>query len=255
MVTLKGRTCVFAGATAGDGRECVKILCAAGMNVIMATHNQAAADSLIAEVEAMGAEGKCICVAQKTPGCPAESDAEVYKDIEAQFGSVDCIISNIGGNGPAADIEDVSIEEFRKNLDHLAGIGLEVLQTAIPFLKKSRAPRVIFMTTPEAEMGGTEDSFANDVAKGAVKSLALAAAARLAKYGITVNCISKGPIPRVEGNRPGDYDPASRLASVPLGRLGTSEDLGHALAFLLSEEASYITGEVLQLNGGLCLGR
>ena len=85
--------------------------------------------------------------------------------------------------------------------------------------------------------------------------MTLNAAARLAAEGITVNCISKGSIPRMEGVPEGGVDLSARLPVIPMGRLGTQEDLAGAVCFLASEESGYITGQVLEVSGGLNLGR
>lgn len=107
------------------------------------------------------------------------------------------------------------------------------------------------MTTVEGTQGGVHESFENAVAKGAVHSLTLNAAARLARDGITVNCISKGAIPRIEGVNPGDTDPSKMLDRIPMGRLGTPDDLGELICFLASEESAYITGQTIAVSGGL----
>ena len=245
----------MAGATAGDGRETVKTLCAAGMNVVMMTHNRAAAEELIAEIEASGAPGTCVFYAGGRDELPAEHNPAVYEDIRSRFGSVDVIIVNTGADGHRDSIETLNPEELERSLSHLAGGAFRMLQTALPFLKQSKAPRVILMSTVEGMHGGTQESLANAVAKGAVASLALNAAARLAPLGIPVNCIAKGAIPRMEGVRPGDPDPAERLSSIPMGRLGSPMDLAEAVAFLASEESAYLTGQILELSGGLQLGR
>ncbi len=255
MQTLKGRTAVMAGATAGDGRETVKTLCAGGMNVVMMTHNRAAAEELAAELRAAEAPGACVFYVGGHGELPAEQNPAVYEEICARFGSVDVIIANTGADGHRDSIETLDPAELEKNLNHLAVGAFRMLQTALPYLKKSKASRVILMSTVEGIHGGTQESLANAIVKGAVASLALNTAARLAPMGITVNCIAKGAIPRAEGVRPGDPDPADRLSSIPMGRLGSPEDLAEAVAFLASEESAYLTGQILELSGGLNLGR
>lgn len=221
----------------------------------MMTHNIPEAEGLAAEVEAMGAPGVCTYRAGGSGASAAEERADVYAGIFERFGSIDVIIANTGANGHMDDIETLDPEELRKSLDHLAVGAFKMLQTALSYLKQSKAPRVILMSTVEGVHGGTQESLANAVAKGAVEALALNAAARLAPLGITVNCVAKGAIPRVEGVRPGDPDPADRLPAIPMGRLGTPSDLAGVIAFLASEEASYITGQIMELSGGLNLGR
>lgn len=253
MQTLKGRTAVFAGATAGDGREAVKALCAGGMNVVMMTHNVPEAESLIAEVQAAGSPGLCSYYAGGNG--PGEEDPNLYAQLAVQYGSVDVVISNTGANGHLDSLETLSAVELQKSLNHLVVGALKTVQAALPTLKQSAAPRIILMTTVDGVHGGTQESLANAVAKGAVEALTLNAAARLASSGITVNCIAKGAIPRIEGVRPGDPDPADRLPAIPMGRLGTPADLAGVIAFLASEESSYITGQIIELSGGLNLGR
>ncbi len=255
MQTLMGRTCVFSGATAGDGVEAVKSLCAGGMNVVMMTHNEARAIELSNEINAMGFPGFCTYYAGGNGKEPAEACTQTYEEIAAKFGSVDVVISNIGSDGKMDDLETLPWEEFQKNVDHLVVGAFRHMQAALPYLKKSKAPRVIFMTSVEGVRGGTYESFSNAVAKGAVKSLTLNAAARLAEKGITVNCIAKGAVTRLGGPGPGEPDPVNRLDSIPMGRVGTPSDVANAICFLASEESAYITGQVLELSGGLNLGR
>jgi len=250
MQTLKGRTCVMAGATAGDGRAVVKELCLGGMNVALMTHNREAALSLIEEVKASGAEGMCF-LPENIPGDgPDEEKTQAYRLIEEQFGSVDVIISNTGGANKDIPLEETDPAYLLENIEHLALGSFKMLKAALPFLKKSKAPRVIFMTTVEGENGGCREGFATAVAKGAVGSLTKNAAAHLAGTGVTVNAIAKGAIPRIEGIHPGDIEPTTLLDTIPMGRLGSPEDLAHVVSFLASEESAYMTGQILFLSGG-----
>lgn len=253
MQTLKGRTCVFAGATAGDGPETVKALCEGGMNVAVLTHRPQAAERLLKEIAAGDYEGECFVASGD--GGKEKTREESYKEIFEHFGSIDVIISNTGGDGKADSIETLETAALSRYMDHLVCGSFEMLKAGLPYLRKSLAPRVIFMTTVEGCAGGTYESMANAVAKGAVKALTLNAAARLAEEGITVNCISKGSIPRMEPIPEGGADSSKRLPVIPMGRLGTQADLAGAICFLASEESGYITGQVLEVNGGLNLGR
>ena len=253
MQTLRGRTCVFAGATVGDGPETVRALCKGGMNVAVFTHQPKAAKRLKHELEKSGFEGGfLICADGRRRRKPRE---ELFSEVRDAFGSVDVIISNTGGDGKQDSLETLEPSALLHSMDHLVCGSFELLKAGLPYLKESRAPRVIFMTTAEGCMGGTYESFSNAVAKGAVRALTLNAAARLAGYGITVNCISKGSIPRMEGIPENGMDLSVRLPVIPMGRLGTQSDLAGAVCFLASEESSYITGQVLELSGGLNLGR
>lgn len=253
MQTLSGRTCVIAGGSAGDGIDTVKELCRAGMNVVMTTHQAEKARALAEEINGLGFAGKCEAVGAAGDR-PAEEDTEAYRHIVRIYGSVDVVISNTGDTGSAKAMEELSAKELMKEVEHLVSGAFRMTMTALPFLRDSRAPRIILMSSVEGMYGGRTGSFANAVAKGAVRALALNMAARLAPEHITVNCIAKGAIPRAEGIRPGNTDPESFLPCIPMGRLGTPQDLAQTVCFLASEEAGYITGQTICVGGGLEFG-
>ena len=250
MQTLHNRTCVFAGAAAGDGTAAVEALLKGGMNVAVMTHQAGRANVLAEQLNARGYPGKCAVYEENGKG-PAEKQTETYEAVEKQFGSVDVVISNMGSLGRANEPETVTSEELMENISHLICGAFDMAMTALPFLKRSRAPRVILMTSVEGRGGGTLESFTNSVAKGAVHSLMLNLAARFAKYGICVNGISKGAILRIEGVESGFADPYSMLPFIPMGRMGTPEDLAEAICFFASEESAYLTGQVLSVSGGM----
>ncbi|MBQ9663578.1 MAG: SDR family oxidoreductase [Oscillospiraceae bacterium] len=252
MQTLSGRTCVFAGATAGDGIACVHALCAGGMNVVVTTHNAERAKALVEEIRAAALPGICEAYFGGDDG-PAEERTETYEEIERRFGSVDVIISNTGATGSALSMEELTRDQLVHNMDHLVGGAFAMMKAALPCLRRSRAPRIILMTSVEGSRGGIHESFENAVAKGAVRALTLNAAARLAEESITVNAVAKGAIPRIEGIRPGDADPADFLPQIPMHRLGSSEDLAGTICFLASEESAYLTGQIIALDGGYSL--
>ncbi|MCD8075781.1 MAG: SDR family oxidoreductase [Lachnospiraceae bacterium] len=257
MQTLKGRTCVFAGASGGDGVAAVKALCQAGMNVVMMTHQPAQAQGLMDEMETLGYSGKCVAVQDGNAQTPPVPDEEVYRKIFEEQGSIDVIICNMGGDGFEDSIDTVDTQMLLKDVGLLLGGSYTMLKCALPYLRKSACPRVIFMTTVEGARGGKLEGFTNAVAKGAVLSLTKNCAARLANEGITVNCIQKGAIERLPHKGP-DHGPilkdtSSMLPYIPAGRMGTPEDLAGAICFLASEETSYITGTVLDVSGGLSL--
>ena len=253
MQTLMGRTCVFAGATAGDGIAAAKALCAGGMHVVMVTHQAQRAAALVEEIRQMNLPGTCEAIGA-TPEGPAEESAAVYEALEKKYGSVDVIISNTGDTGSSKSMEELESTELLEETSHLLGGAFRMMKAALPYLRKSKAPRVIFMTSVEGVRGGVQGSFSNAVAKGAVHALTLNAAARLAKEGICVNCIAKGAIPRAEGIREGRSNPEVFLPHIPMGRLGSDVDLAQLLCFLASEESAYMTGQTIGLDGGLGIG-
>ncbi len=254
MQTLAGRTCLFSGATSGDGVETVRQLCKGGMNVVMMTHNPGHAKAIQEEIEAAGYPGKAVW-----PGGLSDSEMRegetIYDAVMRQFGSIDVVICNTGANGHIDTLETVDPDQVLKNMSNIVCGALRSIQTALPYLRKSKGPRIILMTTTDAIRGGTYESIENAIGKGAVLALCKTAAAHLASEGITVNCIAKGSITRVEGIREGTPDLSARLPVIPLGRIGNDKDMADTICFIASEESSYITGQVFELNGGLNLGR
>ncbi|MGI6072337.1 MAG: SDR family NAD(P)-dependent oxidoreductase [Lachnospiraceae bacterium] len=259
MLTLSGRTCVFAGASGGDGVAGVRALLSQGMNVVMMTHMMKQAAKLKEELDKEGYPGKVAIYCDPKTYDPPKTEEEVYEAIYNEFGSIDVIISNIGGPGHEDSIDSLSKEELLRNVNHLVGGGYEMLKYSLPYLRKSSNPRVIFMTSFEAVKGGTLDSLSNSIAKGAVYSMMKNVAARLMKEGITVNCIVKGAIERRPDKGPGmpgmpkPKDPAEMLPFIPAGRLAKDTDLAQAICYLASEEAAYVTGTALDISGGLSL--
>lgn len=257
MQTLKGRTCVFAGASGGDGVDAVKALCAGGMNVAMMTHQPAQAQRLLDEIAALNLPGQCIAVQDGNAQNPPIPDEEVFRQVAERFGSIDVVISNTGGDGFEDSIDTVDKDQLLRDVNHLLGGSYGMLKCALPYLRKSSAPRVIFMTTVEGARGGRLESFVNAVAKGAVLSLMKNCAARLAPERINVNCIQKGAISRLQPpphpGMPAFKDMTALLPAIPQGRMGTPEDLAGAICYLASEESAYVTGSVIDLSGGLSL--
>ena len=257
MQTLKNRTCIFAGASGGDGVEAVKALCSGGMNVVMMTHQPAQAQRLLDEIASMNCPGKCIAVQDGNAQTPPIADEEVFRQVYEQFGSLDVVICNTGGDGMDDSIDTVDERHLLHEIEHLMGGSYHMLKCALPYLRKSSTARVIFMTTVEGVRGGRLESFANAVAKGAVVSLARNCAARLAPEHINVNCIQKGAIERLQPpphpGAPVFKDMHALLPYIPQGRMGTPRDLAEAICYLASEESSYVTGAVLDLSGGLSL--
>lgn len=255
MFTLQGRTCIFAGASGGDGIESAKALCAEGMNVVMITHQLQQAQSLLDEINAQHYPGKCAAYMDGNCYNPPRTDAEVYQEIAEKFGSIDVVISNTGAPEHEDSIDTLTKEELLEEVDHLVGGSYGMLRNALPFLRKSAAARVIFMTSTEGERGGSHESLATSVAKGAVLALTKMCAARLAGEGITVNCIAKGaidkPMPPLFPNEKARKDPQERLPQIPAGRVGQPADVAQAICYLASEETGYVTGTVLEVSGGL----
>ena len=247
LMKLEGRTCVFAGATGMIGRGAVRAMCEMGMNVVMVTHNPDSAASIIASLE--GLPGKAVAVSN------AKGDDAVFADIEAQFGSVDVIINKTGGFDAPVHTADLDPEELSKKLNHQITSVFKMIQCALPYLERSKAPRIILTASAGAQNGFAGENIADSISRGGVISMTYALARDLMDKGITVNCIAASGIvndhpPRSEKN----LDSEKLVGCIPMGRIGTSDEFGAAVAYLASEESGFVTGQVINLSGGLVIG-
>lgn len=247
MLTLQGRTCVFAGATGMVGRGAVRALAEAGMNVVMVTHNPESANELIAELAGM--PGRCVAMSN------AQEESLIFQKVEEMFGSVDAIISNTGSFDAPKPFEAVTEDEMTRKVSFHVGQAMSMVRNALPFLERSAAPRVLLMSSAGAMNGFPGENICDSVARGAVAALTRCLAREFSARGITVNCIAKSAMVNDHApHGPEDLDTALMDSAVPVGRIGTSQEFGAAVAYLVSEEAGFVTGQILNLSGGLHMG-
>lgn len=267
MLTLKGRTCVIGGGTGAVGRGAVRAMCQNGMNVVLGTHMVEDARSLVEELK--DCEGKCVAVSakmifdivtengvNKLVEIPVEEGAfdGNVKFAYDRFGSIDVVISNTGAFDAPLPLEEISDEELTKKLNHQVVGAFRSVMSALPYLKKSKAGRILLMASAGARNGFTGEYFCDSVARGAVISMTYALARELLPCGITVNCIAKSGMVN-------DHEPHGRVLDmntlvpqIPVGRIGTADEFGAAVQYLVSEEAGFVTGQVIDLSGGLAIG-
>ena len=251
MLTLKGRTaCVI-----GIGEPGVRELLEAGMNVAIFTHSPELTNSII---ESCGEELTKDHLMVISDGYVDNDEIVIpaLKQVYERFGSIDMITIFAGWAGRVKEIEDVTLDEINKDVPYLVATAFNFTKRALPYLKESRAGRVIYISTTEAQHGGLNSGFVDNLARGAMLSLTYNMAKRLSQYGITVNCISVGPFDKQmkAWNDTDKPNPYLLVDQVPMGRVGTPKDVAAAIHYLASEEAGFMTGQVLNLNGGYYMG-
>ena len=246
METLKGRTCVFAGATGRIGQGAVKALAEGGMNVVMVTHNPDSAAEIIENLKN--------CPGKVTAMSNENGDGAVFGEIEKQFGSIDVVINTIGGLDKVEPIEMITEEKLNDKLNHQITLPFMMMQSAIPYLKKSRAPRIIFVSTAGAVDGFEGENIADSIARGGILSATYAMARSLASKRITVNCIARSGM--LNDHKPGekDFDVKTVEERIPVGHIGTADEFGALVSYIASEEAGFVTGHVFNLTGGIHIG-
>ncbi|HHU89906.1 MAG TPA: SDR family oxidoreductase [Clostridiaceae bacterium] len=243
------RVALVTGAAQGIGLAVAQTLAKAGARIALADRQleKVEEEALRLRQQGIKAEAFAVDVADIV------SIEEMMKNVSARLGSLDILVNNAGVLSSTA-VEDLSEQEW----DRVFAINLRgvffVVQKALPYLKQSSTARIINMSSLAGRMGGYETGMAYTASKGGVISLTYGLARQLAPYGITVNCVCPGTTQTDILKDWSESQIASLQATIPLGRLGQPQDVASAVRYLASEEASFVTGLLLDVNGGMYFG-
>lgn len=248
MFSLNDRIALVTGASQGIGRACAVVLARAGAQVALVARNTAKLAETAAEVEAAGGKAAVF----ELDLANEESVRSCAKAVLAQFGKVDILVNN---GGIARD--NLMLRMKRADWDAVLATNLTgaflLTQALCPAMLKARWGRIINITSVVGETGQAgQVNYAASKAGliGMTKSLAR----ELASRNITVNAVAPGYISTPMTDVLNEQQRAAMLTQIPLDRAGTPEDIAHTVVFLASEEAGYISGHVLDVNGGMYMG-
>lgn len=246
--SVKGRSVIVTGASKGIGRGIALCFGAAGCKVMVVSRHSHEADQVVNEITAAGGSAKSFS-ADVTKR--AEMQAMVDATLEA-FGSVDVLCAN-AGMFPAASLESMTEADFDTVLDtNLKGTFLSV-QACLAPMKRQKFGRVILTSSITGPITGYPGWTHYGASKAGQLGFMRTAAIEVARFGITVNAILPGNI-ATEGLKDMGAEYLRKMeAAVPMRRLGTVAEIGHAAVFLASDEAAYITGQGLVIDGGQTL--
>jgi len=248
MPSLSGRTTLITGASQGIGRACALTLAKAGARVALAARNETKLAEVKAEILAAGGDAEAFTIDISSE----ESIKAGAKAALAYFGSIEILVNNAGITKDTlllrmkrADWDDVITT-------NLTGTFLLTQALLSPMLK-ARWGRIINISSVVGETGQAgQANYAASKAGliGFTKSLAR----ELASRGITANVVTPGYIETAMTAVLDEKQRAAMMEQIPLGRAGSDQDIANAVRFLASEEAAYITGHVLDVNGGMYMG-
>ncbi len=247
-MNLSGRVALVTGASQGIGRACAVRLAKAGATVALAARNQ---QNLDEAAQAILADGGQAAVFVLDVGDEEQIKA-AFKAVLAQFGKVDILVNNAG-----VTRDQLVMRMKRADWDtvmhtNLTSAYLCIQQVIGPMLKQ-RWGRIVNISSIFGQTG--QAGQANYAAsKAGLIGLTMAIARELGSRNITCNAVAPGLIATAMTDVLSDEFKQNALKMIPLARVGTPEDVAHAVAFLSSDEASYITGHVLNVNGGMLMG-
>ena len=239
------------GAASGIGAACVRAMAGPGTAFLVHTRrNQAGAEAVAAQARAAGAVAEVVLadIAQ------ADAPAALVARAQATFGGLEVVIANAGfaDRTPMLEQDDAG---FARSFDTILWSFLRLARAAAPAMAGAQHGRIVAISSFVAHVfrAGVASFPATAAAKAGVEALSRGLALELAGQGVTVNCVAPG-FTRKDATGHSAL-PAEQwakvVANIPLGRLGTPDDVAAAVAFLASPEAAYITGQVLHVNGGL----
>jgi 3-oxoacyl-[acyl-carrier protein] reductase len=245
---LEGRVALVTGASQGIGHACALALAREGASVAVAARNEQKLEELVSQIAAAGGKAAAfvIDVAEE------EQVKSGIKSALGQFGKIDILVNNAG-----ITRDQLVMRLKRADWDAVLNTNLTsaylCIQQVIGSMLKQRWGRIINITSVLGQMG--QAGQANYAAsKAGLIGLTMAMAREVASRNITCNAVAPGFIETSMTAALSEEFKQNAVKAIPLGRVGTPDDIATAVCFLASEEASYITGHVLNVNGGMLMG-
>ena len=245
-MSLNGKTALVTGASRGIGRAIALRLAEDGANVAVIYAGSAdKAEAVVNEITALGVNAK----AYRCNGADSAAVNETVKAVTNDLGKIDILVNNAGitRDGLMLRMKD---EDFDAVLDTNLKGAFNMIRACYSGFIRKKSGRIINISSVSGIMGNAGQANYS-ASKAGVIGLTKSVARELASRGITCNAVAPGFIQTDMTENLGDNNPL--LNSIPLGRMGKPEDIAAAVAFLASDSAAYITGEVLKVDGGLAI--
>lgn len=251
---FEGKVVAVTGGAQGIGRGCIEVFHADGANVAIIDRDRAAAEQLAADLDAdrPGSARALTCDV-----ADAQQLRSVIDRLANDFGRLDCLINNAGIHPPDTPLEEMPLHEAERVFAINFFSTYVASQAALPWLRKTHGT-IINMSSMTAVLG-QKNSAAYAASKGAQLSFTKALALEVARDGIRVNAVlpSNVDTPLMRAWADTLADPASALERIaqlqPLGRMAAPQEIGRVCLFLASEDASFITGQGIEADGGAAL--
>lgn len=239
------KTALVTGASRGIGRACAKLLASSGYRVVLASRNLGKLQELAREIGDAGGQADAIAIDMESQ----ESVANAIVSAAKSFNRIDILINNAGITKDGLAVRMKPADWERVLATNLSGT-FYAIQQVLPAMMHERWGRIVNISSVVGEMGNAGQ--ANYVAsKAGLIGLTKSLAHEVGSRNITVNAIAPGFIESEMTKVLSQELRDKMVANTPLRRIGTPDDVAHAVKFLVSEEAGFITGHVLNVNGGI----
>lgn len=237
---------LVSGASRGLGAAIAKRLAADGFKVaVNYASSRAGADRVVAEIREKGGEAEAF----QADVTDESSVEDLVARVRATLGPVGVLVANATGPQPEVAFEDLTWQDHLNQLEFFVKSPTLLLQAVLPDMRAAGGGRMIQIGSDIFERGLPRMS-AYVAAKGAQMGLTRSWARELGADGITVNLVAPGWVPVERHGELTEADLADYVAEIPVNRIGLPEDVAAAVAYLASEEASFITGQRITVNGG-----
>ena len=246
MKSFENKVALITGATSGIGEATARLFGNLGANVVLCGRNTQKGRVIESDILKNGNEA---CFIQCDISKEEQAKNLIVKTVE-KYGKIDILFNNAGVMLPSMEIERMSSEDWLKTFDININGMFFVTKYAKPYLLKEKGTIINNASIAGLQYYAAGRSYAYSASKAAVVQFSHQMAKNYAQEGIRVNCIAPGIVDTLIL---GDRDRSEYAKRVPLGRLAEPEDVAKVVAFLASDDASYLTGVVLPIDGGVSL--
>ena len=244
--SLLNKVALVTGSSRGLGRGIALALGKAGAKVCLNyLNNSEAAEGTLTKLREEGIHAAMF----RADASDKEQVESMIEAIEEKFGSLDILVPNATPDQPQKPIDEYDADFYRQMYDFFVVSPFHLAKAVLPGMKKRKSGRIINITS-EVFHSSVPEFSAYVAAKGGQIGWSRSMASELAPFGITVNTVAPGWIPTERHENDSEEVKNEYLKTIPLGRWGTPEDVGNAVVYYSSDEASFVTGQTLCVNGG-----